>query len=863
MKKDKAVRKAEFRAALKRGLKCLIGPISACVIILIGILVVMFYQEEEEAEEIIRVNAYDGAEEEVILESDRLKFVMDATTTQFYVEDKKSGAIWYSNPTDSDSDTIAQTAEKGALKSTLVLTYSTINGVDTIFDNYTYSMKNQIYDIEKGEDYVTINYSLGDTQKEFVIPPVIVEEDMLAYRANMNPGEASLLDNYYVRYDINNLGKKDNKEELLSFYPIMETNVIYVLRDSTRDNMRSKFQQMFEAAGYTYEAYLADKELDLKVKSSDKPVFNVQMTYRLDGDDLIVEIPMDKLEFKEEYPMLYLSVLPYFGAGGKNDEGYLMVPEGGGSIINFNNGKTAQNSYYANVYGWDYATARKAVVHETKAYFNAFGVANGDSSYLCVIEESAPYAAIQANVSGKVNSYNSVNALYNIMTREQYDVGTIYNGNMYIYNENPLTGSLKQRYTFIDSNSYVDMAKEYEKYLLKKYDGYLTLNDDTSTPVALEVLGAVDKVRQVMGIPVSRPHKLTTYKEAQDIVQELNADGIDNLSVKLSGWMNGGVKQQVLNKVKPISELGGKKNLKNLIASSNEDGIDFYLNGMTNYAKDSNILDGFMVFTDAARFASKEKAELWEYSTTTFGQATWTDTYYLLRYDLIMKGIDTMYETASKYKAGVSFEDIGKDLSSDYKKNGYHNRQDVMEAHAQALKEADDAGAKTMINMGNDYAVPYVDFVTNMDLAGSGYTIIDYEVPFYQLAIHGYVNYTDESLNLTQNMEEVLLRSAEFGAGLSFTVMEETAFALQKTLYTEYFAADYALWHDKILDIYTKYNDQLGHTFNQKMVNHEVLAEEITCTTYEDGTKVYVNYREQDYTVNGVTIPARDYVVRK
>ncbi|MBQ7926806.1 MAG: hypothetical protein IJ335_11015 [Lachnospiraceae bacterium] len=228
-----------------------------------------------------------------------------------------------------------------------------------------------------------------------------------------------------------------------------------------------------------------------------------------------------------------------------------------------------------------------------------------------------------------------------------------------------------------------------------------------------------------------------------------------------------------------------------------------------------------------------------------------------------MKGIDTMYETASKYKAGVSFEDIGKDLSSDYKKNGYHNRQDVMEAHAQALKEADDAGAKTMINMGNDYAVPYVDFVTNMDLADSGYTIIDYEVPFYQLAIHGYVNYTDESLNLTQNMEEVLLRSAEFGAGLSFTVMEETAFALQKTLYTEYFAADYALWHDKILDIYTKYNDQLGHTFNQKMVNHEVLAEEITCTTYEDGTKVYVNYREQDYTVNGVTIPARDYVVRK
>ena len=543
MKKDKAVRKAEFRAALKRGLKSLIGPLVVLLIILVGVLVVMFYQEEEEPVEIIKVNAYEGTEEEIVLESDRLKFVMDSMTTQFYVEDKKTGTVWYSNPTDSDTDTVAQTAEKGALKSTLVLTYSTINGVDTIYDNYTYSMKNQIYDIEKGDDYVTIYYSIGDTQKEFVIPPVIIEEDMLKFRAEMNPGEASLLDNYYVRYDINNLGKKDNKEELLSYYPIMETNVIYVLRDTTKDNMRAKFQQMFEAAGYTYENYLADKELDLKVKTSDKPVFNLQMTYRLDGDDLLVEIPKDKMEYKDEYPILYLSVLPYFGAGGKNDEGFLLVPEGGGSIINFNNGKTSQNSYYANLYGWDYATARKAVVHETRAYFNAFGVSKGDSSCLCVIEESAPYAAIQANVSGKVNSYNSVNAQYSIVTREQYDVGTIYNGNMYIYNENPLTGTIKQRYSFIDSDSYVDMASVYEDYLLKKYDGYLTMNEDTSTPVAIEVVGAVDKVRQVLGIPVSRPHRLTTYKEAQDIVQELNADGIENMSVKLTGWMNGGVQQ--------------------------------------------------------------------------------------------------------------------------------------------------------------------------------------------------------------------------------------------------------------------------------------------------------------------------------
>ena len=37
------------------------------------------------------------------------------------------------------------------------------------------------------------------------------------------------------------------------------------------------------------------------------------------------------------------------------------------------------------------------------------------------------------------------------------------------------------------------------------------------------------------------------------------------------------------------------------------------------------------------------------------------------------------------------------------------------------------------------------------------YTIIDKLVPFYQIAIHGFVDYTGEALNLTANSEDELL----------------------------------------------------------------------------------------------------------
>ena len=76
---------------------------------------------------------------------------------------------------------------------------------------------------------------------------------------------------------------------------------------------------------------MEDKEKDKQEKVSEKSVFNVSVIYRLDGDDLIVEVPFDDLEYKEDYPIYYLSVLPYFGASGTTDEGFLFVPEGGGA----------------------------------------------------------------------------------------------------------------------------------------------------------------------------------------------------------------------------------------------------------------------------------------------------------------------------------------------------------------------------------------------------------------------------------------------------------------------------------------------------------------------------------------------------
>lgn len=854
-------RKREIKNNIIKELKSMIFPLVILAIIAGMIVFVVTYQKAPKEEKIIEVEAYDGDGNDVILENDYLKLTMDATTTNFEVLVKSSGKVWNSYAVDGLNDSIAINEEKNKLMSSFLLTYSTDAALDTTYDSYSFSALNGIYSIDASEDAITVNYSLGKVAKEFIIPPIIQKDRLEAFTSTMSATDSENVKQFYKKYDINKLGKKDNKEELLANYPILETEVCYILRDNLKDTAKKSLQKNFEEAGYTYEEYLADKEMDLSEASNDNPVFTASVTYRLDGDDLIVELPFSSLDSKDEYPIYSVNILPYFGSGNKEEEGYMLLPEGGGSILKFNNGRTTQNLYYSNLYGWDMALKRDAVVHNTSAQMNVYGISDNKDSFICILEDGASYASIEADISGKKSSYNYVTAVYTIKPREKYELGQQSNADMYVYLEDLPDESIVKRYSFVDSGSYVDMAKDYRDYLIKKYPEYITKNDDSSTPVEIQVVGAVDKVKQIVGVPVSRPLPLTTYSEAAELITELKNSGIDNMSVKYTGWCNGGVRQQYAKDIDTIRALGNKKDLQKLSDTAKELGVDLYLDGITQYEFDSNIFDGFFSYRDAAKFLSRKRAELYEYSAVTYSAREGLDSYFLLHGDTIMDVTRNFVEVTNGFNTGASFQDIGSDLSSDYYRKDYTSRDEAMNMHVDLLKSVADSGQNIMINYGNAYAVPYADFISGMDLRGSEYTILDECVPFYQIALHGYIDYTGFPINTGGNEEENILYAAEYGAGLSFSLMKESPFTLQKTLYTEYYASDYDAWNEELMNVYNRFNNELGHTYNQEIVNHSNITSDVSVTEYEDGTKVYVNYGFGDYDCDGVTIPARDYKV--
>lgn len=797
-----------------------------------------------------------------IMENEYLLFDMDPNTTDFTVLQKKTGKVWYSNPVDVDSDKLALSKERNNMKSTFLVKYSNVNGVDNVYDSYSYSIEKKYYEIKAEDGGITVNYSIGDVERTYIYPMALTEEAMEEYCAQLSASDARSVKQCYRKMDITNLLPSDNVSELLAKYPMMEKEIIYLIRDPLQTWLKEKTEATFQSLGYTEQDYEKDLEMYKEGSIKNVPMFNLTVKYTLDGSQFLVDIPFDKISYKKEYPLIAVSVLPYFGAAGNSDEGFLFVPEGSGSIIEFNNGKTKQSGYYSNVYGWDYATDRQALFTETRNAYPVFGISYNDSSVVSIIKNGSPYASISADISGKKGSYNYAYADFTMLNRELFEVSARNINAQYSYQEMlPQDESITQIFKFVDSGSYVDMAKAYGDYLFtsdKKVKG-------DNVPVAVEIVGAVDKVQQVMGIPKDRPYKLTTYDEATQIITDIENRGLKNAYIKLSGMINDGYKQKLLERFNFIGVLGGKSDFKKMIKNVKDLSSVLYLDGETQFEYNSNIFDGFFNYSDSARFVSSELTELYTYSPVWYGKEEFNDPYYLLKSSVASKANDVLLKNSIKYQLdGVSYRSNGYLLSSDFNKNSVVSRVKARDDQVNKMKNVNSNNLGLMVNAGNDYSVNEAEIITNLVLHGNSYAILDKQVPFYQIALHGHVKYTGTAINNAPEYNQVILESAESGAGLFFTFMNDSEKTLQETRYTNYYASCYDNWKDKMTDIYSRYNKELSVTINSEILDHQFVSDNVTVTKYENNYQVFVNFGYTDYTTgNGILIPARDYKVMK
>ena len=279
------------------------------------------------------------------------------------------------------------------------------------------------------------------------------------------------------------------------------------------------------------------------------------------------------------------------------------------------------------------------------------------------------------------------------------------------------------------------------------------------------------------------------------------------------------------------------------------------------------MFDGFSVNRDAAKFVSREICELYTLDPIVYQtneEYPLCEMYYLVKPSYTIESIDNyLSEISALGVNNIGFEDVGNTLAGDYNPKARVSREASMNMQIDKMKALKGSGSLVMTTSGNQYAVPYSDYVTDMDIDARAVNIIDESVPFYQIALHGLVNYSGSAINLSEDQTDMILKSAETGAGLYYTFMNAPTSVLQDGENTQYYACNFMDWKDSAIELYNKFNSNLGDIYSQFIVAHEKLANGVYKTTYESGKEVIVNYNYADYDYNGKTIPQRDFVTFK
>jgi hypothetical protein len=805
----------------------------------------------------------DGSAEDIVLENEFLRLRFLPQTAEIILTDRASGAQWRSNPQNAANDPLADEVTKYFLGSQFSLEYADAAGVGMTLYSSVNSVALGVYGYELADNALEVRYSIGDIARSYIIPPAAPEQRMLTFLGKMEEDDRRKVEASYRLYDINNLRSGDDKNLLLANYPDLSRTKVYVLRDNAQEYMKVMMEEYFAQAGYTYDDFYEDSSRYTASGGSNKPAFNITLRYTLDGKSMILNVPFDKIAYRPAYPITQLTLLPYMGAGGLSDEGYMLVPDGSGALIYFNNGKQNQIAYNNNVYGWDEAMPRDAVVNDNKAPFPAFGIQKNWKALLCIIEEGASYGGVRADVSGRNSSWNNVYPRFSMVHGAIIDISGRSDRSVYLYERSlPAGESITLRYTPCASDGYAGMAKEYRSWLMRTYPA-LGTRKENGVPIAIEIPGAVNKTRHRLGIPFDMPLKLTSYKESADMIGDFAGWGWKNARIKLTGWFNRSVDHSVPNKIKLIGELGSKKDFKNLVSAAEKNSYVIFPEADFLYMRDVKPFDGFSLYRDAARYVNRKRVEKYPYSFVWFGERIrWGKLSYLARPAYMMSLIDNFTLKASALGLrNIAFRSLGANLAGDYHEKRLVSREASMRMRQEKLAELTGKGIGVLLNTGYAYAAPWADFITDMAIDDQSFGITDVSVPFYPMTLHGLVPYTGPAINLAEDYTKNLLKTIESGAGLYFSFISEESSILQETKFRQFYANEYDKWAPDANALYQKFTVDFAGLYDQAITGHAILSAGLTLTEYEDGTRVIVNGNGGDAYYDGVVIKARGYAV--
>lgn len=789
----------------------------------------------------------------LVAENDNLKLYTNTSTTEVAIYDKRNGEITYSNPVDRKDDPLASGRNITSLNSQFIVSYYDLSMTQVTMYNYDYSVERGQFEIEALEDGIRYTYLLGNLDSPTGLVPPFVSEARLQEKilGLLSEREARTFKNSYLQ--------SKTLEGFMELTAGAKANKVGL----------QKMNKMLESIGYTQADFDEDARLAAGGELPERTTFTIVLEYRLKDDKLVVTVPTDAITSTGTGKICDISLLNFFGAGTSEEEGYILVPNGSGSLIYFNNGKKTER-YNQYVYGMDETLQAFTVVEDVQeARMPIFGIKRENSAIFAEITNGDPLANIIAEVSGKVNSYNYVFPTFNLRGAEKVSMfgAEGVSADLPTAEKDIYKLDITMEYSFLTKEyaSYSGMANYYRDELISRgvLDGK---NNNDNVPFYLDIVGGVKRQQSFLGIPYLTVYPMTTFEEAGAIADALSEEGINNIKMNYLGWFNGGYYHDVAKDIKIERKLGGKKDWNELYEKLTANGSKLY--GDVAIQKISFEADNYNWRMENARYYSGFVLSFGRVNPVTMrqtgGMGYMETNYEVLSPKFLDRHVRKFINEIDKINiSGVSLRDMGELLTSDKRRTNVIDRQESKQIVLGQLELMEENIGEMMFDGGNSYAWAYASDLINIPGGHNPYYIVDEEVPFYQMIINGYIDYTSSSINLrdSYDKQEIILRMVEYGSAPHFTLSYNDSSEIKYTGLNSLYSTQYETWLADASDIYEKTNNALSHVTGNTMIDHSILDDGVKRVSYDNGVTIYINQTKESTNIGGIEIPAMNYVV--
>lgn len=581
---------------------------------------------------------------------------------------------------------------------------------------------------------------------------------------------------------------------------------------------------------------------------------------------LDIRLNADSITETETNKLISVQLFPFLGAARYgSQQGYFVIPDGDGALINFaRRHQNVNTSYSSRFYGADFGVTPLgsgsgmmlgAAMGRGFLAFPMYGVVHGvrDNAFYAEILNGAMYAELSMYPAGVRTNFYFITMRY--LFRQHFSHVVSADHNVTLFTPELFMFDIKERLHFLsgDEADYSGIAGHYRNQLIER--GHLVAQNESreSIPLSLEVIASATN----QGIFRNHAVIMTTLEDVKEMVADLNSAGVENIHVSYMFAFQTTLTGSERGRHRLLRGLGGQSGLEELLDSFQGTNNSFAF--LMSYDDIASRFAGVDLREDVIRRINRQYAIF----TNRFGAVRFRD------YILNARGVQKVMaaDVAQFREMGLTaISTLISTGASSYNEETI-TREQSFAMKTEALRAAKEAGMNLYIDwpsMIPVYFFPYLTGVRHVPMRTSLYTYVTDTIPFTPLVLRGSIDMFTNNLNTSGNPEEEMLRMIEWGIYPQFVVSEQPNSRMMYSNRTMFVSSRYTDWRERIIDTYTKVNSALAAVTGVDMIRHEAKADGVKASHYANGVTIYVNYTRQDFvTDSGVIVPARGYRVHQ